>query len=84
MITSTIATNQNMIGLGAIPARWRWLFTLAPLGALLVALMIVVMVQLWSGGYRSRVGRAYFTLLTLAAVAGVLNLVQLGVMGLWR
>ena len=83
-ITSTIATNQNMIGLGAIPARWRWLFTLAPLGALLVALMIVVMVQLWSGGYRSRLGRAYLTLLTLAAVAGVLNLVQLGVMGLWR
>lgn len=76
---------QQRIGAkyGAIPAQWRWLFRLPPVGAALVGLMVVIVFALLFGRHRS-VGRMYYTLLTMAGVIAVLNLMVFGVMGLWR
>ena len=83
-IGATMVTNQYMIALGAIPAEWRWLFRLPPVGAALVGLMVVTVFALLFGRHRSVVGRMYYTLLTMAGVIAVLNLMVLRVMGLWR
>ena len=83
-VANTLETDQNMLAMGAIPSRWWWLFVLPPMGALMVALMVVTAVVMWVGRYRSLAGRIYFTLLTFAGIGTVLSLVLMGVMGLWR
>jgi hypothetical protein len=83
-VVGSINENQHMVGLGAVPARWRWLFTLPPLAAVLVVLMVLVTSALWGGRRRSFLGRLYFTLLTVAGLGAVANLIKLGVTGLWR
>ncbi|HEX2454727.1 MAG TPA: alpha/beta hydrolase [Vicinamibacterales bacterium] len=83
-VVSSINENQHMVGLGAVPARWRWLFTLPPVAAVLVVLMVLVTSALWGGRRRSFLGRVYFTVLTIAGLGAVANLIKLGVTGLWR
>lgn len=83
-IAATIATNQNLIALGAIPSQWRWLFTLPPAAAILVAIMCLAVPALWFGRHRSVIGRLYYTLLAICGAIAVVNLVSFGVMGLWR
>jgi hypothetical protein len=83
-IGATIVTNENLLAMGAIPARWRSLFVLPTAGALLVSLMLLVAAQLWRRRERSQSGRLYFTLLAVAGAIATVNLIALGVVGLWR
>jgi hypothetical protein len=83
-IASTIVTNENLLAMGAISARWRGLFVLPTVGAVLVCFMLLLAAYLWRHGERSVSGRIYFTLLAVAGAAAVVNLLMLGVVGLWR
>lgn len=79
---TTLAGNQNLFLIGAISSRWRWLFFLPLLGAMLVALLVVCTVALWSGRHHSHAGRVYYTLLAVAGIIGILSFAGLGVLGL--
>jgi hypothetical protein len=83
-IATTIVTNENLLAMGAISERWRWLFVLPTVGAGLVALMLLVATVLWRRRERSRSGRLYFTALAVAGALAVVDLLALGVVGLWR
>ncbi len=83
-IGATIVTNENLLAMGAIPARWRSLFLLPTIAALLVSLMLLVAAQLWRRRERSQSGRLYFTLLAVAGAIAIVNLLALGLVGLWR
>ncbi len=83
-IGATIVANENLLAMGAISARWRWLFVLPTVGAVLVSLMLLVAAQLWRRRQRSQAGRLYFTLLAVGGAIAIVNLLALGVVGLWR
>ena len=83
-IGATIVANENLLAMGAISARWRWLFVLPTVGAVLVSLMLFVAAQLWRRRQRSQAGRLYFTLLAVGGAIAIVNLLALGVVGLWR
>jgi pimeloyl-ACP methyl ester carboxylesterase len=82
--SSTLSESENVLALGAVLATWRWVFWLPPLVAALVVCMVIATIALWIGRHRSLIGRVYFTLLTIAGVGAVLNLVSLGLMNLWH
>ena len=82
--TTTLVTNESLLGLGAIPSTFRWVFYLPPLFLVLVGAMLVAAFALWKGERRSIVGRIYYSVLTLAALGALSSLFSLGVMGLWR
>jgi hypothetical protein len=81
-ILGTLVANQNMIALGAVPARWRWVLAFPWLATAVVATMVVAAVALWIGRHRSPSGRLYYTFLTLAGVAAITYLFALGAMRL--
>jgi hypothetical protein len=83
-IAATIVTDENLLAMGAISARWRWLFTLPTIGTLLVSLMVLAAARLWRTRERSQSGRLYFMGLAVAGAIAVVNLFALGVVGLWR
>ena len=83
-VGATIVANENLLAMGAIPARWRGLFVLPTVGAVLISLMLLVAAQLWRRRERSQSGRLYFTLLAVAGAIAIVNLLALGVLGLGR
>jgi hypothetical protein len=80
----TVVSNENLIGLGAIGREWRPLFYLPPLALTLVTMMCISAAGMWIGDHRSLPGRIYYSLLTVAGLAGVASLDALGVVWLWR
>ncbi len=80
----TVATNQMLLGLGAVPSAFRPLFTLPPLYLLLVICMLIATVALWSGRRRTLPGRIYYTALLVAALVTFGAFFSLGVMDLWH
>jgi len=81
-IATTLAANEHLVLLGAIPAVWRPIFALPPLFVALVALMVVAAVALWAGHRRTPAGRIYYALLTLTGLAGVVALYSAGFLGI--
>ena len=75
---STFATNETLAAMGAISSGWRWLLWLPPILGGAAAVMVAATVSLWRSGRRSTLGRVYFTLLTIAAVAAAINLWLVG------
>jgi pimeloyl-ACP methyl ester carboxylesterase len=73
-VRSAYLADQNLIAMGAIPSRWRWLFPLPPALAVIAGLMTAAMIALWTRRQRSLSGRLYFTLLTLAALIATVSL----------
>jgi len=82
-VAATIVTDENLLAMGAISSRWRWLFTLPTIAMLLVSLMLLAAAWLWRTRERSQSGRLYFTGLAVAGAIAVVNLLALGVVGLW-
>jgi hypothetical protein len=78
----TLAANQNMLLLGALPSAWRPIFALPLAFIVLAVAMVVAAIALWAGHRRSMGGRIYYVLLTLAALSSVLALYRLGILGL--
>jgi len=77
-VGSTLAANQNLVAMAAIPVRWRWLFRLPPIVGVIALAMVAATIALWKWRQRSFAGRVYFTLLTLAGVVAAGNLLVMG------
>ncbi|HVQ16010.1 MAG TPA: alpha/beta fold hydrolase, partial [Vicinamibacterales bacterium] len=75
---STMRTNEKLLAMAALPARWSWLFALPSLVAVLAVLMVIAAVVIWWSRQRSLAGRLYFTVLTLAAVVAAVDIVLIG------
>lgn len=76
-VGSTLVTNQNLAGMGAIPARWRFVTMLPPLLGVLALALLAAMVACWATRRRGLPGRVYLSLLSLAAVVAAANLALL-------
>jgi pimeloyl-ACP methyl ester carboxylesterase len=77
-VGSTLAANQNLVAMAAIPVRWRWLFRLPPIVAVIALAMVAATIALWKWRQRSFAGRIYFTLLTVAGIVAAGNLLVMG------
>ena len=75
---STMRTNENLLMMAALPARWGWLFLLPPVLAVLAVLMLMSAGVLWWSRERSLSGRVNFTVLTLAAIVAAVDTVLIG------
>ena len=77
-LNSTMRTNQLLLGIAALPARWGWLFVVPPTLVAVTVVMMIVTIVLWRSRQRSLSGRLYFTALTLAAIVSAVDLVLIG------
>jgi len=75
---STMRTNEKLLAMAALPARWSWLFALPSLVAVVAVLMLATAVVLWWSRQRSLAGRLYFSVLTLAAIVAAVDIVLIG------
>jgi pimeloyl-ACP methyl ester carboxylesterase len=80
-LAGEIQRNQFLLLVGAVPAGVKSLTWLLLPYALAMTLMTVTLLQLWRFGVRSRTGRVYYTLLTVAGWAVCFALVRTGLFG---
>ena len=80
-VTETLKTNINLLFMGALGGRWRWIFQVPIAGSVFVLLMSVAAAALWLGRQRTVLGRVYFTFLALTGILLVLLLRGSGTFG---
>lgn len=76
-VGSTLATNQNLAGMGAVPARWAFVTRLPALLGLVGLALAAAMAACWARGLRTLAGRLYLSLLSVAALVAAANLALL-------
>ncbi|PZQ47185.1 MAG: hypothetical protein DI556_18395 [Rhodovulum sulfidophilum] len=74
---STLARDETLAVMGAVPARWGWVFALPPLLSLLGLGLLFAAVAVWTTRQRSLPGRIYLSLLAMAALGAAANLALL-------
>jgi hypothetical protein len=78
---ATLDENKFLAFVGTVPSSLRWVFAIAWLGVLVLALMAAATLVLWTQRQRTFVGRLYYSLLLVAGVVAVLGLWQAGLLG---
>jgi pimeloyl-ACP methyl ester carboxylesterase len=74
---STLAADGTLAIMGAVPARWAWVFALPALLGVIGLALLLAAVAIWATRQRSLFGRIYLSLLTVAALGAAANLALL-------
>jgi hypothetical protein len=80
-LVATLGENKLLLFMGAVPSSLRWVFAIAWLGVVVVALMGAAALVLWKQRQRTWLGRIYYGLLFLAGLLASIGLWQAGLLG---